>query len=471
MKALSIHMVLMLALIQPIFAGDYPVSAYGAVGDGITLNTRAIQDAIDACALADGGRVVIDQGRFLSGTLVLKSHVELYLKEGAVLLGSTRLEDYPEMTTPYRFYGDDWVRQSLIFAYDQEDIALSGEGIIDGQGAAFRVNTKKKPDRYRNRPFLIRFTQCRGVRVSGLTLRNSAMWMQHYLACDDVDISGVRVFNHCNKNNDMIDIDGCHRVLIRGCTGDTDDDALTLKSTSPRACEDIHISDCILSSHCNAIKMGTESTGGFKNIRITNCEIRPSRVREVIYGLPDGISGISLELVDGGIMENIDISHVVMDGPEVPLFIRLGNRGRPHMEGMDPVPVGRLGQVRIRNISAHNAGTTGCSITGIPGYRVSDITLEDLDLEFRGGVEVGDFNEQVPELESQYPEGTMFGILPASALYLRHLEQVRISGLKAAFLEADGRSHMVAEDVKDLSHKGLRLSDGKEFQVRKENRR
>lgn len=470
MKALSLHMALVVVLLQPMRAGDYPVSSYGAVGDGVTLNTHAIQDAIDACALAGGGRVVIDSGRYLSGTLVLKSHVELHLEEGAILLGSTRIEDYPEKTTPYRFYGDDWVRQSLIFAYDQEDIALSGEGTIDGQGAAFQVSTKKKPDRYRNRPYLIRFTRCRGVRVSGLTMRNSAMWMQHYLACDDVFIKGIHVFNHCNKNNDMMDIDGCHRVVIRDCTGDTDDDALTLKSTSPRACEDIRISNCILSSHCNAIKMGTESTGGFKNINISNCEIRPSEVREVIYGFPDGISGISLEIVDGGVMEDIEISDVVMDGPQVPLFIRLGNRARPHMEGIDVVPVGRLGQVRIRNITARNAGTTGCSISGIVGHPAGDITLEDLDLEFRGGVGAGGYVEEVPELENLYPEATMFGVLPASVFYLRHLEHIRISGVKAAFQETDVRSHIIAEDVADLSYGGLRLKDGKEFIVRTEKR-
>jgi polygalacturonase len=466
MKAVIIHILLLLAMLQSLRAGDYRVSCYGAVGDGITLNTSAIQDAIDACALAGGGRVVIDQGRFLSGTLVLKSYVELHLKAGAVLLGSTRIEDYPDMSTPYRFYGDDWVRQSLIFAYDMEDIALSGEGTIDGQGAAFQVSTKKKPDRYRNRPYLIRFTRCRGVCVSGLTMRNSAMWMQHYLACDDVHITGIHVFNHCNKNNDMIDIDGCHGVVIRGCTGDTDDDALTLKSTSPRACEDIHISDCVLSSHCNAIKMGTESTGGFKSIRITDCVIKPSEVREVIYGKPDGISGISLEVVDGGVMEDIEISDVVMDGPEVPLFIRLGNRARPHMQGIDSPPVGRLRQIRIRNITARNAGTIGCSIGGIPSYPASDIILENLDLEFRGGVDTETVSQSVPELESLYPEATMFGILPASVLYLRHLEQIRISGIKAAFQEADGRDHILAEDVVDLSYEELRLKDGTELHVR-----
>ncbi len=436
---------------QTLFGADFPVEHFGAVGDGVSLNTTSIQAAIDACAEAGGGRVVIGQGIFLSGTLVMRDHVELHIERGSTLLGSTDPAHYPEMTTPFRFYGDDWVKQSLIFGANLEDIALSGAGVIDGQGAAFQVTTLVKPDRYRNRPYLIRFTACSKVTVKDLTLQNSAMWMQHYLACDDVLISGIRVFNHSNKNNDMIDIDGCRNVVITACTGDTDDDALTLKSTSPRACENISISNCVLSSHCNAIKMGTESTGGFRNISITGCVIKPSAKKEVIYGLPEGISGISLEIVDGGVMEGIIISDVVMDGPEVPLFIRLGNRARPHAEGLAPPPVGQMDQISIENVVVRNAGTTGCSITGIPGHPAKNISLHHFSLQFRGGVKRSEPEEAVPEHEALYPEATMFGILPASVFYLRHLEGVDISDIRVSFLEPDERDLLVAEDVAGLS--------------------
>jgi polygalacturonase len=118
---------------------------------------------------------------------------------------------------------------------------------------------------------------CRNVLVRNINLRNSAMWMQHYLACEDLTVSGIKVFNHANQNNDMIDIDGCRNVIISDCYGDTDDDALTFKSTSPYTCENITVTNCILSSHCNAIKCGTESTGGFKNITISNCVIFAGR--------------------------------------------------------------------------------------------------------------------------------------------------------------------------------------------------
>ena len=455
----------MMAMATQLWAADFPVTSYGAVGDGLTLNTSSIQKAIDACAEAGGGRVVFAPGTFLSGTLVMKSHVELHLKEGATLLGSTDAAHYPEMTTSLRFYGDEWVKQSLIFGSEMENIALSGEGVIDGQGAAFQVNTKKKPDRYRNRPYLIRFTLCTGVTVSDLTMRNSAMWMQHYLGCEDVNITGITVFNHCNKNNDMIDIDGCRNVVISDCIGDTDDDAITLKSTSPLACENVRVSNCILSSHCNAIKLGTESTGGFKNISISGCVIKPSAVKEVIYGLPEGISGISLELVDGGVMEGIVVSDVEMDGPEVPLFIRLGNRARPHKEGLAPPGVGSLSKVQITNIVARNAGNTGCSISGIPGYPAKDISISNLSLQFRGGADPGIVSDPVPEHVTNYPEASMFGTLPASVFYLRHLQNIDISGVRVEFEKPDDRQHLVVDDVEGFTHSGITLVSGEELRI------
>jgi polygalacturonase len=442
---------LLLAPVE-VISGDHLVSDYGAIGDGITLNTNSIQKAIDQCALEGGGRVVFGPGSFLSGTLVMKDHVELHVTKEALLLGSTNPGDYPEMVTAYRFYGDEWVKQSLIFGANLEDIAISGEGVIDGQGEAFQVTTKLKPDRYRNRPFLIRFTECSGVEVRDVTMQNSAMWMQHYLACDKVLIENIKVYNHCNKNNDMIDIDGCRDVVIRGCVGDSDDDALTLKSTSPRACENVSISNCILSSHCNAIKLGTESTGGFKNITITDCVVKPSSKKEVIYGLSKGISGISLEVVDGGIMDGVLISNVVIDGPEVPLFIRLGNRARPHMEGIESPGVGEVKNIRIEDLVVRNGGKTACSITGIPGFPVRNITLSNIAMELVGGEEAQDPPKEVPELEDLYPEATMFGVLPASTLYMRHVDQIDLSEIFVTLQNPDKRIPLIAEDVKGVEY-------------------
>jgi len=432
-------------------SSGFNVSGFGAVGDGETINTHAIQSAIDACAKAGGGNVILPAGSYLSGTLILKDHVNLRLEEGATLLGSTNPEDYPAIKTRIRSYYEDIVLQSLIFGEDLNHVSITGKGTIDGQGAAFVVNTKKKPDRYHDRPHLIRLYACKNVLVRDINLQNSAMWMQHYLACENLTITGIKVYNHANQNNDMIDIDGCRNVIISDCYGDTDDDALTFKSTSEHACENITVTNYILSSHCNAIKCGTESTGGFKNFSISNCVIQPSADEDPIFGKRNGISGISLEIVDGGIMNGITISNISMDGPEVPIFIRLGNRGRKHFRDAEIPAVGQLSNILISQVIARNAGKTGCAITGIPGYPVRKIKLSNMNLEFKGGVDDPPDPSEIPELEDLYPESSMFGELPAYAFFIRHAENISLSDITATTLQPDARKPLLTEDVRGIT--------------------
>ncbi|MCK4749104.1 MAG: glycoside hydrolase, partial [Bacteroidales bacterium] len=325
-------------------------------------------------------------------------------------------------------------------------------------GEAFKVITKKKPDRYLNRPYVIRMIRCQDVLIRDVTMQNSAMWMQHYLACEGVTISGIKVYNHCNQNNDMIDIDGCRNVIISDCFGDTDDDALTFKSTSPAACENITVTNCVLSSHCNAIKFGTESIGGFRNITISNCVIKPSHDTIPIFGFAGGISGISLEIVDGGCMDGITLNNISMDGPEVPLFIRLGNRARKYIPEAPLPGVGSLSNVCISNIIARNTGKTGCSITGIPGHPIRNIQLSNLMLEFSGGVKTPVNPSDIPEMEDHYPECTMFGELPAYAIYIRHAENISISNSRVWCVEKDARPPFYSEDVMGLDLRGWKAT-------------
>ncbi|MFC2116918.1 glycoside hydrolase family 28 protein, partial [Bacteroidota bacterium] len=314
--------------------GDvYNIRDYGAAGDGVQLDTRAIQNAVDKCA-EKGGKVQIPKGKYLTGTIYLKSNVHIQFDAGAILYGSTNLDDYPKNDPDIEFYGSAWLDYSLFYAENVENVTLSGNGMIDGQGGMFPIENNEKPFRYMNRPYIFWFINSKDILVEGLYLRNSALWMQHYLACENVTIRGINVYNHSNKNNDMIDIDGCKNVFISDCIGDSDDDGLTIKSTSARISENIVVTNCIISSHCNAIKCGTESSGGFRNITISNCIIRPSSSPTKIYGEFNGDGGIALEMVDGGIMENVSISNIVIEGPQVPLFIRLGNRGREYKKGL-----------------------------------------------------------------------------------------------------------------------------------------
>jgi polygalacturonase len=426
----------------------YNVREFGAAGDGHALDTKAIQSAVDKCGKL-GGVVVFSSGTYLTGSIELRSNVELRVQTGATILGSPNIADYFERTPKLQSYNNPFLKHSLFYAEGQSNISITGHGTIDGQGAQFKVLTKEKPAKYKNRPYVIRFVECSNVTVSDVTLKNSASWMQHYLACDDVIVRGIRVVNHANLNNDMIDIDGCRNVAVSDCFGDTDDDGITLKSTSERITENVTISNCVLSSHCNAIKAGTESTGGFKNITISNMVVKPSSVATAKSGKPWGISGISLEVVDGGVMEGVSISNVVIDGSEVPIFVRLGNRGRKHWDGAPQPGVGTMKGISLSHILARNVKSTGCSISGIAGHNIEDVYLEDVRVIFAGGVESA-ISTKMEELADQYPEATMWGNLPSYGFLFRHVQGVRLSNLSIEYEKEDVRPAMMLSDVTDM---------------------
>ena len=439
---------LMLALLshRAVEAKDYNIVDYGAVSDTTRLSTEAIQRAVDDCSAAGGGRVVVPAGSYKTGTLVLRSHVDFHLETGAILYGSTRLEDYRPMKTDYvslRTWGET---VQLIFADKVQDVSISGHGTIDGRGAAFQKLSWN--DEGITRPHLLRFIQSQDIRIEDVTLRNSGCWMQHYLACDRVLIRGIKVYNRNNYNNDALDLDGCHDVRVSDLIADSDDDAITLKSTSPRLCENIVIHDCIVSSHCNAIKLGTESNGGFRNISISNCVVKPSEDQSSqFFGDPSkrGTSTISLEIVDGGTLENVHISNIVAEGTESPIFIRLGNRARGYAEGVPVTAIGTIRNVRLSNISVTGAGRTGCSITGLPGHPVEDIWLSDITISQQGGCK----QVEVPadEKEKDYPEATMWGVLPAKGFFVQHARNVNFRNVTVMTAEPDERPEYVKVDV------------------------
>lgn len=428
------------------WAVDYNITDFGAIADGQSVNTMSVQSAIDRCSVT-GGRVLIPRGEFVVGTLNLKDNVCLYLEEGAVLKGSKKLSDYPYKTTSIRFFGEDWAHYVLIHADHVKNVSIEGHGTIDGQGASFPLFSRKKPGKYKNRPFLLWFVGCQNVSVKDVKLRNSGFWMQYYLCCRKVKIDGIDVFNHANKNNDMIDIDGCKDVVISRLTGDSDDDGITLKSTNNMINENITISDCIISSHCNALKLGTESVGGYRNVTISNIIIRPSSMKSVMSGSPEGISGVALEVADGGIMENVSINNVVIDSVEVPLFVRLCNRARKSIPEAPTPSIGKIRNITLSNITGRSTSPIGCSITGIPGGMPDGISLSNCRFYCIGG-EKGDFSKKsVPEQEILYPESTIFGTLPAYGLYIRHARNVWLDGVSFVLENEDSRAAVVLDDV------------------------
>lgn len=419
--------------------GVWDVRAHGAKGDGQTLDTPAIQAAIEACAKAGGGTVVLSGGTFLSGTIRLRSHVTLEVAAGATLRGSTNIEDYPSITPRIEYLYRPRFTKSLIYAEGEEGISLVGRGTVDGQGKLFKARTGDDG----LRPYLIRFSECRNVLVRDLTLRDSARWLSHYLACENVTIDGVTIDSTERANRDGMDIDSCDRVRITNCDVNSGDDAIVLKSTALRPCRRVTVTGCTLRSKASALKLGTESQGGFEDITFSNCAIYDTSGTAICLGE-----------VDGGTCERINVSNIVMKNVKDALFVRLGNRATPLPDRPKP-GVGSMRDIMISNIQADGVGATGSSITGLPDHPLQNVTLQNIRIRYAGGGKARDAARKVPEKETGYPNGELFGTLPAYGFYCRHIAGLRLDHIDLAFAKDDGRPAVIADDVSGLDLSGL----------------
>ena len=418
----------------------------GANPDGKTVNTVVIQNAIDQCSQTGGGEVIFPAGKYLTGSIILKSGVTLNLYKSATLLGSTNIEDYHRIKPDFVALRTGQKTIQLIFAEKQEDIGIKGEGTIDGQGKVFVRNGN---DEGILRPHVIQFIDCKNVKIEGIFMTNSAAWMQHYLACDNIRIKDIRVYNHCNCNNDGIDIDGCHDVIISGCIVDSDDDGICLKSTSPRKCKNVIVSNCVVHSHCNSLKLGTETTGGFENVQISNCTVSPCQKETVIYGQLAGQSAISVEMVDGGILNQVSINHITVLETGCPIFIRLGNRARKYSGQASEPGVGQLQNVVISDIVATTSSKITSNITGIPGSYAENIYLRNIQITNKCNWTQEESKIVLPEKDEGYPTAGMFGqILPASGFFIRHVKNIKLENISLTMEGENVPPAFVLDDVK-----------------------
>jgi polygalacturonase len=292
------------------FASVINIKEMKAKGDGKADDTKVFQLAIDQCS-KQKGVVVIPSGKYLIKPLFLKSNVHLHLEKGAELIGTTDIDIY------HKTFENIKQSPALIFAENEANITISGEGVINGQGENNNFQLGDDSKGGPQRPRLLYFINCKNIIVKDITLRNAAYWVQDYRRCDGVYLGGVKVRSQCNWNNDGIDIDS-KNVIISDCYIDSGDDALCFKSHTPDICENITVTNCILRSNCNAIKFGTATVGGFRNISISNCVIYKASEDRLRHwkttfpwmGITDDVSviaGIALESVDGGVMEQIAV--------------------------------------------------------------------------------------------------------------------------------------------------------------------
>ena len=433
-------------------SGAHNVLDYGADPGGKVLSTAALQKTIDAAAEDGGATVRLPPGTYLSGALRLRSGVALELDEGATLLGSRNPKDYylRPVDENGRETAGEPVFRNLIDGRDLHDVSIRGKGTIDGNGDAFRDETQERPKN-------IYFENCRRVLVEGVRLRNAGSWMQHYRFCDGVTIHGIDVYNHATFSNDGLTIDSSRNVDVSDSRVDSDDDGICLKSLSDQPVRDVRIRDCVISSHCNALKMGTESGGGFVNIDISGLTIlSPQRSRK-INGEQRGLAGILMAIVDGGRLEDVSVSDVKMTGVTTPIFLRLGNRGRAY-GAESKAAVGTFRGVTFKNISAKGLSPLGCAIAGLPGHPIEDIAFENIDFSFEGGGDAENTERRIPERPDGYPESTMFGTLPAYGFYGRHVKGLRFSGVKLRAEKSEPRHALVFDDAEDVAINGLDLA-------------
>ena len=469
----------------------YNIVDYGAIADGKSLNTLFIQAAIDAAGKEGGGKVIFPKGIFLSGSIEMKSDVDIYLEEGSVLLGSTNPDDYKPMETegrPVSPKNDDNSQLALLLAHKVHNISLSGKGLIDGQGLALALNIDSlhhagiriDPNySIRNmrpseivRPKLLRFSECNQIKVSDLKIKNGACWGLSFELCSYLSINNISLTNRAYWNNDGMDITDCRNVGITNCNINSGDDGICLKSYYPGYCNDsIYIANCTIRSSASAIKFGTASYGGFKNVTIEHIKI-----------FDTFRSAIALESVDGGTIENINIRYIDAVNTGNALFIRLG-----HRDGKTP---GVVRNIHIKDVKVqvpfgrpdinydmrgpevdffHNPFPS--SITGIPGHQIKNLVLENIEIVYPGRASKGmayiplNRLEQVPEKEKKYPEFSMFGELPAWGFYVRHANGLSFKNIKLTLAKADFRPAFIFDNVEHLKMEQVKLPDAGKQQI------
>ena len=448
----------------------YQASSFGIKSDGVTLNTRSIQAGIDFISSHGGGVLEISVGRYLTGSIFMKSNVELRLLEGAVLVGSTNPYDYEMVEGNY----------GLLLAKGQTNIAVTGKGVIDGRGADCALNflnqvhlgfleDTTKYDRVTKRPKLIYFRECENVTIEGLNLRNSAEWTLVTDQCENLTISGILMDSKNYWNNDGLDIVDCRHVLIKDSFIDASDDAICFKSHSnDHLCEDIEVRNCVARSSASGFKFGTVSRGGFKNIRIINNKVFDT------YR-----SAITIQSVDGAEVENIVVDSLEAVNTGNAIYLRTGERWHGGKKGYlrditlsnikVEVPLGKAdaGYSYEGPIEDLPRNISPAGIVGIPGMPVENVILRNVEIIYPGGGNKlyafrGTSDEDldsIPEMIDVYPEFSQFKELPAWGLFIRHAKGITLDNVHLVAGAKDYRPAIVADDVQGLEIKNLKTDE------------
>ena len=394
----------------------------------------------------------------------MKSNVTLYLEAGAVILGSTDVKQYTPKPGPDP--KGDAGQGHLLYARDVENVGVVGPGKIDGQGRSFWTATNRKPvaesDQWSDarhldyKPYarispMVELVNCTNLRLESIELTGSSGWTLRPINCTRVFIEGITIQNPAiGPNTDGIDLTGCQHVVISNCLIDTGDDAICLKSENPygdgpRLSLNIAVTNCIITSSTNGFKIGTATQGGFENITFSNSTIVSSDP-DVAARM---VAGIAIEVVDGGWIDGLVISGIQIQDARAPLLIRRGNRANPF-----PTDKAALRRVLIDGVQATGAILTS-SITGIPGREVEDVRLSDIHIDTVMPGKKEWLRASVPEVPAAYPQSRMFGWLPASGLYCRHVRGLSLRDISFTAPAEEWRNTMIFDNVTQLRVNGF----------------
>lgn len=453
-------------------AAIHNVKEYGAKADGTTIDSPAINSAISAAASEGGGTVYIPAGRYACYSIRLASHVNLYIEQGAQIIAAspTPTDGYdeaePNEHNRYQDFGHSHWKNSLIWGIDIEDVTISGAGLIFGRGL---TREESRLPKVGNKAIALK--NCKNITIKDISMLRCGHFALLATGVDNLSIINLKV----DTNRDGFDIDCCKNVRITGCSVNSPwDDAIVLKASYALGCfrdtENVTISDCFVSGYdrgtmldatwqrlepqapdhgfvTGRIKLGTESSGGFKNIAITNCIFERCR-------------GLALETVDGGALEDVVISNITMrDIVNAPFFLRLGRR----MRSPEGTPVGTMKRILINNVNVFNADSRYSSIiSGVPGAMIEDVSFSNIRLYYKGGYTAEDGKLSPPEKEKTYPEPWMFGTIPAKGFYIRHAKGITMDNVHFHYHHLDHRPLFVTDDVQRVVYRYITV-DNEEY--------
>ena len=475
--------------------GSFNVRSFGATGDGKTLDSPAVNRAIEAAAAAGGGTVYFPAGMYACYSIRLKSHITLYLDQGAVILAESTPHDgvssggydaaEPQGAwEPYQDYGHNHWHNSLIWGEGLHDLAILGQGLIWGKGLSRGWDGEQAlPDS--NRPGVgnktIALKNCYNVTLRDFSILQGGWFGILATGVDNLTIDNLVI----DTNRDGMDIDCCKNVRVSNCTINSPwDDGICPKSSFAlgyaRVTENLTITNCLVTGgyqlgsvldgtwklqepgvkvpRTGRIKCGTESNGGFRNITISNCVF-------------ENCNGLAIESEDGAVCEDITVTNIAMRGiVGAPFFIRLGMR----MRGPKDAKVGYIRRLLISNVSSSGAGQLPAIFSGVPGYPLEDIKLNNIYLHQTGGGTAELAALDPPEKETSYPDPPMFGPLPASGIFLRHIRNLEMSNVEIATESPDARAAFWLKGVEGAdcfrvrvprSSPAFDLHDVKDFRV------